>query len=377
MRRGTFLAVLVALVATSAPVRATEWFVVGGGGGVGDCMMEWRLVLAPPRNDPAPPEAPGDNRPSPYVALGLAPDGPEIGKTQGDPPMTRLKATQWCRDGDPTCDADGTINNRCQFRLGMCFCVDDPNMNTAGSRKDCWQRRQDICNDGAGFASVIGRYLLTTTAEPAGVYLTSPTGRNGKRWNDRTLENAEQAMLDAGAVPAPTLDLGKSLKFRLAADPVPPQSLLSETGVDKHPSSWFFYPKRAPSILTPRACTKLVDVHVPLVANYDRQKRLTKFTQGQMELKTFFVPDEVDVGGDKIQLNCLPSAPLVNCTGSLSRIDPGKTDAGPTNYDYCWDAKPPAQYPLCAPPTTNVTSCDDYFPGCKVQDRWPGTPPGC
>jgi hypothetical protein len=292
--------------------------------------------------------------------------------------MTRLKATQSCRDGDPTCDADGTINNRCQFRLGLCFCVDDPNMNVVGSRKDCWKRRQDICNEGIGFAAVIGPYLWTNPPdEPSGIYIESPNGRNGNRWNDRTLENLERALRDAGAVPAPTLDVGKSAKFRLAADPVPPQTLLSKTDVDRHHSSWFFYPKRYPTILTPRSCTQLFDVHVPLVANYDRQKRLTKFTQGQMELNTFFVPNDVDWGGDKIQLNCLPSAPTTNCTGSLSRIDPRKVDNGLTNYDYCWDAKPPLQYPQCARPTINVTSCDDYFPGCKVQDRWPGTPPGC
>src|SRR5262249_40853209 len=126
-----------------------------------------------------------------------------------------------------------------------------------------------------------------------------------------------------------------------------------------------------PGVATPHSCTELFDVHVPLVAVYDAHGQITRFNKGQMVLTTYFVPTLVDRAGDKMQLNCLPSAPAANCTQSLSSIDMRKAN------DSCWNTAPPDNYPQCAVPTSNVASCDDYFPGCKVQDAWPGTPPGC
>jgi cysteine-rich repeat protein len=70
-----------------------ELLIPGAGPRVVDCIAEWALIN--PHNEPA---------------LG----------TDGLPPTT-----QSCVDGDPSCDADGTVNDECHFRLALCFRVAD------------------------------------------------------------------------------------------------------------------------------------------------------------------------------------------------------------------------------------------------------------
>jgi cysteine-rich repeat protein len=72
---------------------------IPGGGPLGpDCVAEWAVVN--PDNDPA-----------------LGPDGlPSI--------------VQRCVDGDPSCDADGIVNDECHFRVAVCFRVADGRIPT-------------------------------------------------------------------------------------------------------------------------------------------------------------------------------------------------------------------------------------------------------
>ena len=44
----------------------------------------------------------------------------------------RVSARQACRDGDPTCDGDGTVNGACIFQLAICFNCTDPTLPTCG-----------------------------------------------------------------------------------------------------------------------------------------------------------------------------------------------------------------------------------------------------
>jgi cysteine-rich repeat protein len=71
-----------------------ELLIPGSGPRTNDCVAEWAVVN--PHNDPA-----------------LGSDGlPAI--------------VQNCVDGDPTCDADGVVNDECRFRVAICFRISDP-----------------------------------------------------------------------------------------------------------------------------------------------------------------------------------------------------------------------------------------------------------
>src|SRR5207249_2653408 len=73
-----------------------ELLVPGGGSRSLDCVAEWAVIN--PMNDPA-----------------LGADGL---------PPTR----QTCVDGDPSCDADGTVNDECAFTIAVCFTSADPQL---------------------------------------------------------------------------------------------------------------------------------------------------------------------------------------------------------------------------------------------------------
>lgn len=73
-----------------------EMFVPGESTGVRDCYAEWALI-------------------NPYN-----PD-----QLSGDPVPSQRQS---CIDGDPSCDADGIVNDECRFRLALCFNVADPNL---------------------------------------------------------------------------------------------------------------------------------------------------------------------------------------------------------------------------------------------------------
>jgi cysteine-rich repeat protein len=68
------------------------------GGGSNDCIAEWAVIN--PFNSPP---LDIDNLPN---------------------------TTQTCVDGDPTCDADGALDDRCVFRVAVCFQNVDPNLPT-------------------------------------------------------------------------------------------------------------------------------------------------------------------------------------------------------------------------------------------------------
>jgi cysteine-rich repeat protein len=73
-----------------------ELLIPGGATGTGDCLAEWAVIN--PLNEP------------PFDDDGL--------------PNTH----QTCTDGDPSCDADGLVNDECRFRVALCFDVPDPNL---------------------------------------------------------------------------------------------------------------------------------------------------------------------------------------------------------------------------------------------------------
>ncbi len=73
-----------------------ETLIPGGGSRTQDCVAEWAVIN--PMNDP-------------FVdADGL------------------VSTRQTCLDGDPSCDADATVNDECTFRVALCFTVADPSL---------------------------------------------------------------------------------------------------------------------------------------------------------------------------------------------------------------------------------------------------------
>jgi hypothetical protein len=105
------IAGLILLVTTGSTALGIEgyWFVTGGGGAKGDCMSEW-LVEWDSSWDPAS----TDNdlkcrRPK------LVTSGGQVG---------RVSVNLECNDGDG-CD-HGTVSGWCVFKVGLCYCVDDP-----------------------------------------------------------------------------------------------------------------------------------------------------------------------------------------------------------------------------------------------------------
>jgi hypothetical protein len=76
---------------TAAPTAAPVTLIVPGGGtAVTDCVAEWTVVA----------------------------------RAVDPPPVTTVA----CTDGDPACDADGTVNDRCDFTVGLCFAGVDPRL---------------------------------------------------------------------------------------------------------------------------------------------------------------------------------------------------------------------------------------------------------
>jgi cysteine-rich repeat protein len=73
-----------------------ELLVPGDATGTLDCLAEWAVIN--PNNQPA------------FDGNGL--------------PNQR----QTCTDGDPSCDADGVVNDECRFRIAVCFDVADPHL---------------------------------------------------------------------------------------------------------------------------------------------------------------------------------------------------------------------------------------------------------
>ena len=72
--------------------------IAGGAGQISDCRGEWQVVNAL--------NAPFFDR------------------------KGRVNPIQICHDGDVTCDADRTVNDRCIFRVGVCFNFPDPVLPT-------------------------------------------------------------------------------------------------------------------------------------------------------------------------------------------------------------------------------------------------------
>jgi len=73
-----------------------ELLVPGGGTAASDCLTEWAVIN--PHNEPA---LDGSGLPNLHQA---------------------------CVDGDPSCDADASVNDECRFRVAVCFHVADPNL---------------------------------------------------------------------------------------------------------------------------------------------------------------------------------------------------------------------------------------------------------
>ncbi len=78
------------------PLCRFEQLIPGGGSQVADCIAEWAVI--DPFNTPA-----------------LGTDG-----------LPSFK--QYCVDGDPTCDFDGTFDDKCTFRVALCLQNADPNL---------------------------------------------------------------------------------------------------------------------------------------------------------------------------------------------------------------------------------------------------------
>lgn len=120
---------------TPSPVSGV-WMVTGGGGAKGDCMSEIALDWGP--YDPARlPSA----QPSDVVAPSFATGGGE----------GRVSPGQTCVDGT-ACDADGTADGRCTFRVAVCLCVNDPatsNCTGTDQTRGLWCNvRPDVEPDG-------------------------------------------------------------------------------------------------------------------------------------------------------------------------------------------------------------------------------------
>jgi hypothetical protein len=79
-----------------AQLQTDWWFVLGGAGPKGDCLMEWKVRMGP------------------GVVFQLN--------------RNWLEVEQFCTDGDPLCDegANGMPDGVCRLRIGLCFCVSNP-----------------------------------------------------------------------------------------------------------------------------------------------------------------------------------------------------------------------------------------------------------
>lgn len=353
------------LVAPLVRAGESEWYVLGQTGKVGDCMMEWRLKLACP-SARATEFACTDT--SPW--LGVAPadeygryDGPVFGKNK-----FKVKPGQACRDGDPTCDADLTVNNRCQFRVGMCFCVKEPNTNQSPASQcatgngDCRCTREAICNPGGTLPANYSYNYPEPGGPEKGIYFSFATklGNPNKPWRDRSVANLEGAMLGlAGVVAADVPIKGQSAKVRLS-----PSNPVSGALTTLDAPTTGTYPRRDGTAAQTASCTSLVDVHVPLTENVATNGSV-KFTKATIELLASFTPENtVDKAGDKLNLTCVPSADKLVDSNSLSTIRPSQA---PNNY--CWDGV--GDGPNCpAPPASVTADCGSgYFAGCRKQTQ--------
>lgn len=76
---------------------------------------------------------------------------------------------QSCRDGDPTCDRDGTVNGVCTLRLGLCLNVNDPRATPNRRTPICRPRTISALSvrtngtSNAPFAALISAFDLPTT----------------------------------------------------------------------------------------------------------------------------------------------------------------------------------------------------------------------
>jgi hypothetical protein len=295
------------LLGLAFEARGDSWFVVGQGGQNGDCMMEWQLEWGSAEPD----------------------------KDNGNP--ARVQARQDCCDreaGDAattlnSCDLpDGQGNSHtgiCHFRVGLCFCVEDPTM--AGA---------DQCN---GTNGSIAKWCGSTRLPPQEFYMKPPTrtlssippgdpsdpndtswATDQKKLEQWTMFTIRDSVTNAPNLPGVVSDNGPNLKgktneFRIVFDRGNPSNYLRTTDADSQ------YPKFGIVSGSTSACTPLVDVYVRMPFRENVGYRRASITLKGM--KGYFrktapglqpgppadgTPTaEIDRSGDRLRLTCLPA----------------------------------------------------------------------
>jgi hypothetical protein len=158
-----------------------------------DCVAEWALIK--PHND---------------SALG----------TNGLP-----LSLQSCTDGDPSCDADGVVNDECRFRVAVCFLGTDARLpKCVGSTGVASYtlnspRSQDPTRNPIGAANAAALMAALQTLTPL-----SPVGRDG---NVYVFDPPRALPTSATCTPLAefTVPLGsgdaRTVKVRGSANPIP------------------------------------------------------------------------------------------------------------------------------------------------------------
>jgi cysteine-rich repeat protein len=126
-----------------APSCRFEQLIPGGGSKTADCIAEWAVI-------------------NPFNVPALGTD---------DLPSFK----QNCVDGDPTCDADGQLNDGCTFRVALCLQNADPNLPTctAPSGLAKWvlvspRPNSSDATDAGNALALIGAFGRLSTVLPTG-----------------------------------------------------------------------------------------------------------------------------------------------------------------------------------------------------------------
>ena len=246
-----FAAVLVA-----GPVAAKDWLGVGQAGKTGDCLMEWHLQY---------------------------PDGFAPRRFNDNPLADKLHNQQPCEDGT-TCDWDGQANGSCQFKVGLCFCVDDHAIAGCGDpTPGSGSQVNAICGDsihdrsGTPVLSMDWRWSRPTKV----VKKTKP-------W-----ERATGDLLHAVLASSPLADCVKEGNNYFTVLLHKPLQMSGETCT-------MTSPPEMPATCAP--CTELTTIDVPLVLVPG-----LRYKPNTIQIKAGFIPPNIDPGRDKLNLQCLPN----------------------------------------------------------------------
>ena len=150
---------IVTLLLVTTPAWSAEWLVVGSAGSEGNCMSEFALELGDSECNQPPCIPSLGNSSGAYVKRrcrgGINKNDPctQNADCPGSFCVTdsdvggSASTTQFCEDGDPSCDQDGEVNGCCKVQLRYCFCVQDPTQSSKNEAigESCTNRRAREC----------------------------------------------------------------------------------------------------------------------------------------------------------------------------------------------------------------------------------------